>query len=130
MIRRRQREKGFTLIEVLVSIAIIGIAGITLISLFTISLNNNQASKGSIENTVYIKNVMEEIKSEFSALPKGNRDIHSLINKANQIQGNHPKSKITIQEKNAEKNLYTITVEYTGIGEGRVDKLVSYIYLP
>ncbi|MCR1897976.1 type II secretion system GspH family protein [Irregularibacter muris] len=130
MIRERGENGGFTLLEVLVSIALIGITAVALMGLFTVSLNNNLASRKSIEHTVYIKNIMEELKQEFTALPPGSRDMHKLVHKANEIQAHYPKSNITIGQKHEGKKLYIITIEIIEANRGEGDKLVSYIYLP
>ncbi len=56
------RRKGFTLIEVIAAIAIIGIGLISLLSLFPIGIGLNQRSSNQTRATMLCNSMMEEIK--------------------------------------------------------------------
>lgn len=133
MINYFNNHQGLTLIEVLVSIALIGIVAISIMGLFVTSLQNNHHSKALIENTILAKDVMENVKQEFNLLSSKNRDLNSLINKALEIQERYPHSSIRISCKDSNaiyQNLYIIEVDVTDIKEGSVETFVSQIYLP
>jgi prepilin-type N-terminal cleavage/methylation domain-containing protein len=129
MINNFKNHQGYTLIEVLVSIALIGIVAISIMGLFTTSLQNNNASKVVIESTVLAKNIMENVKSEFTLLPSEHRDIDNLENKAIEIQNLYANSNITISTTDIDR-LYIIEVEVPGIREGSVERFVSQMHLP
>ena len=69
MIKKLKNHRGFTLIEILVSIALIGMVAVTILGLFSASLRNNNASKAVIETTVFAKDIMENLKKELYSLP-------------------------------------------------------------
>lgn len=133
MINYFKNHQGFTLIEVLVSIALIGIVMISIMGLFITSLQNNNHSKILIENTILAKDIMENVKKELNLLSSKDRNLNSLINKAIEIQERYLHSSIRISPKDSKamhKNLYIIEVEVPGIKEGSVEIFVSQIYLP
>lgn len=129
MIKNLKSHQGFTLIEVLVSIALIGIVAISIMGLFTTSLQNNNASKLVIESTVLAKDIMENVKSEFAQLPSEDRDIDNLESKAIEIQNLYANSYITISTTDIDR-LYIINVEVPGAREGSVENFVSQMHLP
>lgn len=129
MIRNYKNHQGYTLIEVLVSIALIGIIAISIMGLFTTSLQNNNASKMIMESTVLAKDIMENVKSEFDLLPSEERDIDKLESKAIDIQDSYANSNITISTTDIDR-LYIIKVEVPGVREGSVERFVSQMHLP
>lgn len=115
-------QKGFTLVEVLVSIALIGITAVASIGLYTMSLQNNIRSKEVIETTVQSKNIMENIKNDLRN--KGKEEIIQTYN------NNNTGIIVKIEEDNSfeatKGKLYIIDVSI----EGSQRNLVSKIYVP
>lgn len=130
MIKPIGYNHGLTLIEVLISIMLLGIMGISVMGLYTTSLKNNHHSKVILENTVNAKDLMERVKTDFYALPSWDRKLEILIDKAKEIQEKSPNSKIKIMQGTSTKPLFTIEIEVSSIGKERVEKFISYIYLP
>ena len=127
---RKENQQGFTLIEVLISIALIGIMAISVLGLFTTSLRNNMASKEVISDAVMSKDIMERVKDELTLMPSEERELDKLVAKLNTIQGDYENTTITIEPRDEDKNLYTIKIQMPGVREGSVENLVSQIYLP
>src|SRR5690554_3666604 len=118
---RKENQQGFTLIEVLISIALIGIMAISVLGLFTTSLRNNMASKEVISDAVMSKDIMERVKDELLQLPSDERALDKLKEKFHAIQGDYENTTITIEHKDEEKKLYTIKVQIPGVREGSVE---------
>ncbi|MDI6618165.1 MAG: type II secretion system protein [Clostridiales bacterium] len=57
-------NKGFTLIELVVSIAILGIIAVPLMGLFSVSFNNNMIAKRRTETVSIAESAMEIYKSD------------------------------------------------------------------
>jgi prepilin-type N-terminal cleavage/methylation domain-containing protein len=130
MIKKLKNHRGFTLIEILVSIALIGMVAVTILGLFSASLRNNNASKAVIETTVFAKDIMENLKKELYSLPSDDRDIDIIRAKGVEVQNSYEDCTITIDSKGSITGLYIIQVEVNKAGEGRVERYVSQIYLP
>ena len=124
--KRFKSHQAFTLIEVIVSIALIGLIAISIMGLFTSSLFNNRASKSKIESSVSAKDIMENVKNELKLLPEG----ESIVAKVGEIESLYSGSTIEIKLKDGFDNLYIIEVEVEEAREGRVEKIASQIYLP
>lgn len=63
MMRKRNRVSGFTLVEVLISIAMVGIIFMPLLSLFSQSVRTNTAAKNKQRENNVAQQVMEEVRS-------------------------------------------------------------------
>lgn len=61
--RKRNRVSGFTLVEVLISIAMVGIIFMPLLSLFSQSVRTNTAAKNKQRENNVAQQVMEEVRS-------------------------------------------------------------------
>lgn len=72
---RLQSNKGFTLVEVLVAIAVLSIILVPLLSAFVVSANTNAKARQTLRATTLAQNVMEELKA------------YSLEDSANQYNG-------------------------------------------
>lgn len=122
-------DNGFTLIEVLVSIAFIGITAISILGIYSTFLQNNMISKKTIKNTVAAKDIMENVKSK---LARGDYKVSEIIN---YYERKYPKSKISIKEEDPLEGshkkgvLYRVEIKVSGIRKGSVEKFVSKIYV-
>lgn len=128
---KRKMDKsndGFTIIEVLVSIALIGIISISILEIYSTFLQNNIISKEVIKNTVVAKDIMENVKSK---LTRGDYKISEIIH---YYERKYPKSKISIKEDPLESLykkgvLYKVEIKVFGIRKGSVEEFVSKIYI-
>lgn len=124
MIKRIHSHQGFTLVEVLVSIALIGITAVSIMGLYTTSLQNNIHSKEVIETTVRSKDIMENIKN---ALASGNKSKDDILQ---EYMNSNAGIIVTIEEENFLEDisgiLYIIEVSI----EGSQESIVSKIYVP
>ncbi|SRR5690554_4451038 len=127
---RKVNQQGLTLVEVLISIALMGMIAISILGLFSTSLRNNMASKEVISDAVMSKDIMERVKDELTLMPSEERELDKLVAKLNTIQGDYENTTITIEPRDEDKNLYTIKIQMPGVREGSVENLVSQIYLP
>ncbi len=127
---RKVNQQGLTLVEVLISIALMGMIAISILGLFSTSLRNNMASKEVISDAVMSKDIMERLKDELTLMPSEERELDKLVAKLNTIQGDYENTTITIEPRDEDKNLYTIKIQMPGVREGSVENLVSQIYLP
>lgn len=127
---RKVNQEGLTLVEVLISIALMGMIAISILGLFSTSLRNNMASKEVISDAVMSKDIMERVKDELTLMPSEERELDKLVAKLNTIQGDYENTTITIEPRDEDKNLYTIKIQMPGVREGSVENLVSQIYLP
>lgn len=119
---------GFTLIEVLVSIALIGITAISILGIHSTFLQNNMISKETIKNTVAAKDIMENVKSKLA------RDDYKISEIINYYERKYPKSKISIKEDPLEGLykkgvLYRVEIKVPGIRKGSIEEFVSKIYI-
>ena len=128
---KRKMDKssdGFTLIEVLVSIALIGITAISILGIHSTFLQNNMISKETIKNTVAAKDIMENVKSKLA------RDDYKISEIINYYERKYPKSKISIKEDPLEGLykkgvLYRVEIKVPGIRKGSIEEFVSKIYI-
>lgn len=124
MIKRIHSHQGFTLVEVLVSIALIGITAVSIMGLYTTSLQNNIHSKEVIETTVRSKDIMENIKNALASGDKSKDDI------LQEYMNSNAGIIVTIEEENFPEDisgiLYIIEVSI----EGSQESIVSKIYVP
>lgn len=119
-------EKGFSLIEVIISIAILGILIIPICALMTFNSKLNAKSRNQILATNLAEGEIEELKfSETvkigkSTVYKDGFTIDSFIESVNLIEDNESKKKMMNSNK-----LYKITVEVKKNNEV-IEKLLTY----
>lgn len=128
-----KKHRGFTLVEALISIGLIGIIMVSMVGLFSNALQNNSHSKKLMQTTVLAKDIMENVKEEFKSLPLDSPDIGILTNIAKEIQKQYLETSIAISQKGIlppQEHLFVIKVQVPGVKEGSVETFVSNIYLP
>ena len=79
---RFKSNKGFTLVEVLVAIAVLAIILVPLLSAFVVSANTNAKARQTLRATTLAQNVMEELKAyslEESANHYLNKDAANFV---------------------------------------------------
>lgn len=64
-------NKGLTLLEILITLAILGVVAISFISLFTTTNLNINFSGEKVDATVEAKSILDEIRSRTTNYPKG-----------------------------------------------------------
>lgn len=122
-------EKGFTLIEVLLSLLLLTIISITCLPILTMSLNNLMLSKEKTEMIYIAESIIEQIKSfDCNSNIKGEKlfDMEAedlmnrLINQSsvtiilpNDIENKNFKYMCTICKKDNTENLWEIQVYIT-----------------
>ncbi|WP_087677783.1 type IV pilus modification PilV family protein [Garciella nitratireducens] len=127
--KMNRTSSGFTLVEVLISIALMGITAVSILGLHSISLQNNIISKEIIESTVITKDIMENIKSQ---LVNGNYKTSEMIA---YYEKKYPESEISIKKDFSkglyEKGiLYEIEIKVFNIRKGSTEIVVSKVYIP
>lgn len=124
MVKKMQNYHGFTLVEVLVSIALIGITAVSIMGLYTTSLQNNMHSKEVVESTVRLKDSMENIKNALASGKKSKDDI------LQEYTNNSAGVIVTIEEENRSEDINGILYTVEILLEGSQESLVSKIYIP
>ncbi|MEE9554438.1 MAG: type II secretion system protein [candidate division Zixibacteria bacterium] len=63
MIKLSNKQKGFTLIEVMAGMVVLSVGLILLLPMMVTSMQANDMARGSTEASMYIKDKMEELKN-------------------------------------------------------------------
>jgi prepilin-type N-terminal cleavage/methylation domain-containing protein len=77
MMRNREKQDGFTLIEVMAGMVIIALGLLLLLPMMVTSMQANDFARGSTEASMLIKDKMEELKN--SVLPTSGADSISTV---------------------------------------------------
>jgi len=75
--KNREKQKGFTLIEVMAGMVITALGLLLLLPMMVTSMQANDLARGSTEASMLIKDKMEELKN--SALPASGVDTISTV---------------------------------------------------
>ncbi len=75
--RKRNSQSGMTLIEVLMSLAILSLLALPIASYFTIAAGTRADSQSVAKATIYAENLLNDIKEQIDTDVKGQRDEES-----------------------------------------------------
>lgn len=123
MRRRRAAESGFSSLEILVCIVVLGIASLTLLSLISSSMTVNASSQYQVMAYKAAQDVMEQlIAMDYTQLPAQNGltfDVISIKELTNKTIG----SIGVVDVSGGSGKLYEITVRVAYVGDRTVPRL-------
>ncbi len=132
-----KNHDGFTLIEVIISIAILSVVSVVVLQLFMTSRNLNIQSRHSDIASVLTSNTIESVKSfdnpielleTMDWLQSGNHAMNGVLNFDDDFQQIDHESRFQLfcklEEDMANPGLYAVSVMFTDLSDDR--ELASY----
>jgi prepilin-type N-terminal cleavage/methylation domain-containing protein len=130
--RKNRMHRGFTLVEVLIALAILGIGIVGVTVLFPAALHDIQRASGATVSALYADSVMDDLKARgyrgLMAMSPRDANIVEIITRADETYRlyEEPDAKI-IYLVSAATDLYATVVVNVPLPDGRVERYVTYI---
>jgi len=128
----RRQQHGFTLVEVLIALAIlgIGIVGVTL--LFPAALHDIQRASSATVSAFYADSVIDDLRARgyrgLMAMSPPGQNVVDIITRADETYRLYEEPDVKlVYLVNAATDLYATVVVNVPLPDGRVERYVTYI---
>lgn len=122
-------HRGFSLVEVVISMMMLGMMILVISGFFSTSFTNNFKAKEVMNATIEATDIMENIKEQFSTLKGSEESAITLTTKANEIIKDKDYCNVSIIKKDEIPGIYGIEISITSSKGKILEKIYSEIYI-
>lgn len=105
----KKKENGYTLVEVIIAIAICGFGLATILGLYGVALQTNMLSENILDQSLEINSITDEIYGTL-----GDDTLLTLSDKVNDVLSNYPCYSMEEIVTKDESSLHTIKISQKG----------------
>ena len=130
--KRYRKRDGFTLVEVLIALAILGIGIVGVTVLFPAALHDIQRASGATVSAIYADSVIDDLRARgyqgLMAMSPGGTNVAPIIARADETYRLYAEPDVKlIYLQSAAADLYATVVVKVPLPDGRVERYVTYV---